>query len=201
MRNFVVMNGEQSSSATLRAVTVYCASSPEAPAAMTEAAYSLGCMAAERAVATVTGAGATGLMAAVIDGTLDAAGRSIGVIPRFMVERGWTNPRLTDLRVTPDMHTRKQLLASLSMGAIALPGGPGTIEELMELMTWRQLGLHSGPLVICNLGGYYNPLLAQMETAEACRLMRSSGPSGSALYDVASTVAEALDIIFPADHA
>lgn len=199
MRNFAPMNGESRTQTGLRAVTVYCASSPDAPAAMKEAAYALGRLAAMRSVTTVTGAGISGLMAEVIAGSLDAGGRSIGVIPEFMTDRGWLNPRLTDVRVTPDMHTRKQLLASLSAGAIALPGGPGTIEELMELMTWRQLGLHTGPLVICNIGGYYDPLLAQLQAAADSSLMRRS--ANDMLYAVAATPAEALDIIFPADNA
>lgn len=182
----------------MRAMTVYCASSNDAPASFKEAAYRLGALAARRSVATVTGAGATGLMAEVIAGTLDAGGVSVGVIPQFMVDRGWANPRLRDLRVTPDMHTRKQLLASLSQGAVALPGGPGTLEELMELMTWRQLGLHSGQLVICNIDGYYDPLIAQLESARRCGLMRAGGGE---LYKVASTPDEAIDLIFPVDYA
>ena len=199
MRNFAVMNTEQT--IPMRAVTVYCASSPDGPAPFMEAAYRLGRIAAERSVATVTGAGATGLMAEVIAGTLDGGGRSVGVIPQFMIDRGWANDRLTEIRVTSDMHSRKQLLASLSQGAIALPGGPGTIEELMELMTWRQLGLHRGPLVVCNINGYYAPLLAQLEAATECQLMRASGVSGEGLYAVASTVDEAIDMIYPTDYA
>jgi hypothetical protein len=164
---------------------------------MMDAAYTLGQLAASRSITTVTGAGATGLMSRVIDGTLDGGGHSIGIIPGFMVERGWANSRLTDMRITTDMHSRKQLLASISSGAIALPGGPGTIEELMELMTWRQLGIHTGPLVICNIDGYYDDLLAQLQKAEDSLLMRRNCPTGVTLFDVASTPAEALDIIFP----
>ncbi len=201
MRNFAPMNGEQPSPTLSRAVTVYCASSPDAPAAMMQAAYRLGQEAARRSITTITGAGATGLMSAVIDGTLDGGGRSIGVIPEFMTERGWANRRLSDVRITPDMHTRKQLLASLGDGAIALPGGPGTIEELMELMTWRQLGIHTGSLVICNTDGYYDQLLGQLEAAARCNLMRPTGLTGAALYTVARTPEESLDIIFPSDNA
>lgn len=199
MRNFAVMNTDQS--IPMRAVTVYCASSPDAPVPFMEAAYRLGRIAAERSVVTVTGAGATGLMAEVIAGSLDGGGRSVGVIPQFMVDRGWANGRLTELRVTADMHSRKRLMASLSQGAIALPGGPGTIEELMELMTWRQLGLHRGPVVICNIVDYYAPLLVQLGAAVENRLMRMSAVSGDSLYAVASTVDEAIDMIYPADYA
>lgn len=195
------MKDEHASTTPSKAVTVYCASSANAPKSMLDAAYRLGQLAAANGIATVTGAGATGLMAAVIDGTLDANGCSIGVIPQFMIDRGWCNQRLTDLRITTDMHSRKQLLASLSSGAIALPGGPGTIEELMELMTWRQLGLHSGRLVICNLGGYYDPLLSQLQQAEEHNLMRQTTTTGIDIYNVATTVEQALDIIFRHNNA
>lgn len=176
------------------AVTIYCASSPEAPARFTEAAEQLGRLCAEAGLATVTGAGSQGLMGAVVRGTLEAGGRAIGVIPQFMVERGWQNPHMTELHITDSMHSRKQLLAQLGCGAIALPGGLGTMDELMDLLTWCQLGLYDNPVVILNIDGFWNRLLDQMRHADECSMMRHSGMN-TQLWHVAETPAEALDII------
>ena len=90
----------------------------------------------------ITGGGVQGLMRAVEDGALEANGIVTGVIPRFMMEQGWNHPALTNMHVTPDMHTRKKLMAELSDAVIALPGGCGTMEELCEIITWKQLGLY-----------------------------------------------------------
>ncbi|MDE7388249.1 MAG: TIGR00730 family Rossman fold protein, partial [Muribaculaceae bacterium] len=156
------------------AVTVYCASSPSAPLRFTSAAYELGRLCALRGLATVTGAGSNGLMGAVVRGTLDGGGRAIGVIPRFLVELGWANPSMTELHVTDTMHTRKQMLADLGCGAIALPGGLGTMDELMDLLTQCQLGLYGGPVVILNIDGFWDSLLQQLRHADACDMMRHS---------------------------
>lgn len=176
------------------AVTVYCASSPQAPAHFVELAREVGRLAAEASLATVTGAGADGLMGAVVDGTLQAGGCAIGVIPQFMVDRGWQNPRMSRCHITPDMATRKALLASLGCGAIALPGGIGTLDELMDLLTRCQLGLYHHPVVILNHSGFYDSLLQQFAHADACGMMRHTGLPGQ-LWQVASTAREAIDII------
>lgn len=175
-------------------VTVYCASSPDAPKEFIDAAYELGRIAAERGWATVTGAGTLGLMGAVVDGTLAASGRAIGVIPRFMVDRGWANPRMSELKIVDTMAQRKQLLAELGCGAIALPGGIGTLDELMDLLTQCQLGLYTHPVVILNINGFYDNLLAHLRHADECSMMRHFGLPGN-LWRVATTPAEALDII------
>ncbi|MDE7143805.1 MAG: TIGR00730 family Rossman fold protein, partial [Muribaculaceae bacterium] len=109
-----------------KAVTIYCASSPDAPARFIEAAEELGRLCAGAGFATVTGAGSNGLMGAVVKGTLEAGGHAVGVIPQFMVDRGWANPDMSEIHVTDGMHTRKRMLADLGCGAIALPGGIGT---------------------------------------------------------------------------
>lgn len=178
-----------------KSVTIYCASSPDAPRQFLDAARQLGRLCAEAGLATVTGAGATGLMGAVVDGTLSVAGgEAIGVIPRFMVERGWQNPRMTRCHVTDSMHSRKSLLASLGKGAIALPGGLGTLDELMDLLTLCQLGLYSHPVVILNIDGFYDSLLSQFAHADACSMMRHMGMPGN-LWTEARTPAEAVEII------
>lgn len=176
-------------------VTIYCASSPEAPKEFIDAAYELGQLCAQAGFATVTGAGATGLMGAVVDGTLSVSGgEAIGVIPQFMVDRGWQNPRMTECFVTPDMHARKSLLASLGQGAIALPGGIGTLDELMDLLTACQLGLYHHPVVILNINGYYDNLLRQFAHADSCSMMRHMGLPGN-LWLEARTPAEAVELI------
>lgn len=176
------------------AVTIYCASSPEAPARFIEAAEELGRLCAGAGLATVTGAGSNGLMGAVVRGTLAAGGKAIGVIPRFMVERGWANPHMTELHVTDDMHARKRLLAEMGIGAIALPGGIGTMDELMDLLTARQLGLHDAPVVILDIDGFWSGLLEQLAHADSIGMMRHSGMNES-LWEVAHTPAEAIETI------
>ncbi len=103
----------------------------------------------------VCGAGRTGLMGALTDAGMAAGGRVVGVIPQFMVDRGWCHAGLSETIVTADMHERKQTMARLADAAIALPGGVGTLEELLEIITWKQLGLFDGPIIIVNTSGYY----------------------------------------------
>lgn len=178
-----------------KAITIYCASSPEAPQQFLNAAYELGRLCAEAGAATVTGAGMTGLMGEVVRGTLSVPeAEAIGVIPQFMVDRGWANPAMTELYVTDSMHSRKQKLAELGCGAIALPGGLGTLDELMDLLTQCQLGMYSNPVVILNIDGFYDNLLAQLAHADACSMMRHMGLPGD-LWHVATTPAEAVNLI------
>lgn len=178
----------------MNSVTIFCASSPDAPQTFLDAAYETGRLCALSGIATVTGAGSLGLMGEVVRGTLDGGGRAIGVIPRFMVERGWANPHMSELHVTDDMHSRKRLLFDLGQGAIALPGGLGTMDELMDLLTHCQLGLYHGPVVMVNTDGFYDGLLRQFAHAEDSRLMRHLGLPGQ-LWRVASTPLEAIDML------
>lgn len=179
----------------MSAVTIYCASSPNAPAEFVEAAFEVGRLCARAGLATVTGAGATGLMGAVVSGTLsEEGGRAIGVIPRFMVERGWMNPQMSECHITDDMHSRKALLVSLGSGAIALPGGIGTLDELLDLLTLCQLGLYDHPVVILNMNDFYSGLLRQFEHAESCSMMRHISSMGK-LWHEATTPTAAVDII------
>ena len=99
-------------------------------------------------------------MGAVSDAAMQSGGRAVGVIPEFMIEMGWHHAGLSELRVVPDMHTRKKLMSELSDAVVALPGGIGTLEELLEILTWKQLGLFNKFIVILNVNGYYYALLA-----------------------------------------
>jgi hypothetical protein len=184
---------------TVKGITVYCASSQWLAAPYVEAATALGAAVARRQVPLITGAGRMGLMGAVNDGAIAAGGTTIGVIPRFMVERGWHHLGLSRLEITPDMHARKEMMASLAAGVIALPGGFGTLEELLEIITWRQLGLYEGNIVILNVKGYYDNLLAMIGHAVDQRVIPADHPA--TLFGVATTPDEAVAMaLAPAGH-
>lgn len=174
-------------------ITVYCASSPDAPEVFLRAARDLGLELARAGFGTVTGAGRTGLMGQVVSGTLAGGAPAVGVIPQFMVDRGWANPSMSELHVTADMYERKRLLAQLGCGAVALPGGLGTLDELMDLLTQCQLGLYHNPVVILNVDGFYDNLLAQLTHADTCSMMRHFDLPGN-LWQVAETPARAAKI-------
>ena len=175
-----------------KTICVYCASSSRVDSLYFEAATRLGSLIAQKGMTLVTGGGCQGLMCAVEDGALENGGKAIGVIPRFMVDCGWQHTGLTELRITADMHERKKMMADLADAVIALPGGCGTMEELMEIITWKQLGLYLNPIIILNTGGYYTPLIEQLERAVETNFM---GEIHSKIWSVASTPEEALDII------
>lgn len=173
-------------------ICVYCASSNKVADIYCNTAYELGALLAKEGITVVTGAGGIGLMRKVEDGALENGGKAIGVIPKFMVEHGWHHTGLTELHITDSMHERKQTMANLSDAVIALPGGCGTIEELSEIITWKQLGLYFNPIVILNINGYYNHFISQLEQAIDEHFM---GEIHGKIWSVATTPAEALDII------
>lgn len=172
-------------------ITVYAASSGQAPAAFIEAATRLGQEIAHRGHTLVNGAGRTGLMAASAEGCMQAGGQAIGIIPQFMIDQNWQHKGMTRLVITPDMHRRKQEMAEMSDACVALPGGVGTLEELLEIITWKQLGLYLRPIVILNVNGYYDALLHQMEAALDAQFMR---PMHRGLWQVAHTPEEAVHL-------
>lgn len=173
-------------------VTVYCASSADIAPIYIESARALGRALAQRGIRIITGAGQTGLMGAVADGALAAGGHVKGIIPQFMVERGWAHRALTELMVVPDMHTRKKTMAAEAAACIALPGGIGTFEELLEIITWRQLGLYGGKVIIYNMEDYYGPLISMLAKAQQQGFMR---PGSEVLYTVAGSLQEVLENI------
>ena len=173
-------------------VCVFCASSANIDERYLEAARELGRLLAEGGWRCVNGGGAVGLMGAVTDGALDADGEVTGVIPKFMVDNGWCYDRLEDVIVTADMHQRKQMMSEMADAVIALPGGVGTLEELLETLTWRQLGLVKVPVIILNTLGYYDGLLAMLHHAIDEGFMKSSH---AALWQVATTPAEAIALL------
>ena len=171
--------------------TVYSASSGQVPAVYLEAARTLGRLIASGNHTLVNGAGRTGLMGACTDACLAAGGKAIGVIPQFMIDQGWQHRDMTELIITPDMHRRKELMAEKSDACIALAGGVGTLEELLEIITWKQLGLYLKPIIILNTNGYYDALLAQLQRAADECFMR---PQHTAIWSVAATPEEAIQL-------
>ena len=156
----------------IKNICVYSASSTKIDPIYFEAAEELGKILAQKHINLINGAGCLGLMCRISDAALAAGGTVTGVIPRFMVEQGWHHKGLTRLIETESMHERKQLMADLSDGVIALPGGCGTLEELLEIITWKQLGLYLKPIVILNTNGFYNPLLEMFQQAISQNFMR-----------------------------
>ncbi len=173
-------------------VCVFCASSANIDERYLADARELGNLLAQGGWRCVNGGGAVGLMGAVTDGTLDAGGEVTGVIPKFMVDNGWCYDRLMDVVVTADMHQRKQMMSNMADAVIALPGGVGTLEELLETLTWRQLGLVKVPIIILNTLGYYDPLLAMLRHAIDEGFMK---PSHGQLWQVAATPADAVALL------
>jgi uncharacterized protein (TIGR00730 family) len=157
----------------VKRVLVFCGSSPGLRPEYVEAATLLGRLLASRDLELVYGGASVGLMGAVADGVLEAGGSAIGVIPNRLVESEIAHAGLTKLHVVETMHDRKALMAELSDAVIALPGGTGTLDELFELFTWSQLGLHRKPLSVLDVAGYWQPLLAFLQHAVQERFLRA----------------------------
>lgn len=148
-----------------KGITVYCGSSAGKNPAFAEAAAAVGHEIALSGLPLIYGGGHMGMMGALGRAVLENGGHTIAVIPQFMVERGWNDSDATETIVTDSMHSRKFTMARKARGVIALPGGIGTWEELSEIITWRQLGLYKGNIVLLNIAGYYDPWLAQFDQA------------------------------------
>ena len=146
-------------------ICVYAGSNPGANEAYAEAARELARLLAERGIGVVYGGGRVGLMGILADSALAAGGEVIGVIPQDLVDREVGHDGLTELRIVASMHERKALMAELSDGFVALPGGIGTLEELIEIYTWSQLGLHDKPMGVLNVLGYYDGLATLLDHA------------------------------------
>ena len=144
----------------IKTVCVYCGSGPGTNPRFVEAATALGKSFAENGISLVYGGGSVGLMGAVAKSVRDHGGAVIGIIPDFLVSRENAMARGQELIVTPDMHERKRLMFERSDAFVALPGGVGTLEELVEQLTWQQLGRHSKPVLLANIDGFWEPLLA-----------------------------------------
>ena len=154
-----------------RTVCVYCASSRTSHPDYRAAAWRLGEVLAGAGIAIVYGGGAAGSMGALADGALACGGRVTGILPRFMADLEWGHRGLSELELVEDMRVRKHLMLTRSDAAIALPGGSGTLEELLEAITLKRLGLYLNPIVLVNTRGFFAPLLALLGAAVAERFM------------------------------
>jgi uncharacterized protein (TIGR00730 family) len=158
----------------IKTVCVYCGSGPGTNPRFVEAARAFGKILAENGVRLVYGGGSIGLMGAVATSVLDHGGTVTGIIPDFLTIRENALRRVQEMIVTPDMHERKRLMFEHSDAFVALPGGVGTLEELVEQLTWQQLGRHSKPVLIANIEGFWEPLLALLTHMRATQFIRPS---------------------------
>jgi uncharacterized protein (TIGR00730 family) len=160
----------------IKTVCVYCGSGPGSNPRFVEAAIALGKTFADNRIRLVYGGGSVGLMGAVAKSTLDDGGLVTGIIPDFLKSREQALTRVQEMIVTPDMHERKRLMFEHSDAFVALPGGIGTLEELVEQMTWQQLGRHTKPVLLANIDGFWEPLIALLAHMRETEFIRPSLP-------------------------
>lgn len=176
----------------IKNLTVYAASSMQVSEEYINAARQLGRILAENDIRLIYGAGKVGLMGAIAQGVLENGGKVTGVIPEFMVEQGWAHDGLDELIVTRSMHERKALICERADAMLALPGGIGTFEELLECLTWKQLGLHTKPIVLLNTNGFYDNLLKCLDQMVEEKFLRDIYHN---MYRIASTPEQVLSAI------
>jgi uncharacterized protein (TIGR00730 family) len=174
----------------MRRVCVYAGSNPGTHPAYADAARALAATLAEREIGLVYGGGRVGLMGVLADTMLEAGGETIGVMPQALIDREIGHRGLTELRVVDSMHERKAQMAELSDAFVAVPGGIGTLEELIEVYTWSQLGIHSKACGVLNVRGYYDHLAAFLDHAVDEAFLRKEH---RAVLSVAADPAELLD--------
>ncbi len=177
----------------IKTVSVYCASSSQVDQAYFEAAAKLGALLAKNGVTLVYGGGAVGLMGAICDAVKAQGGKAIGVIPRFMVEKGWLRPGLDEVIEVETMAERKRIMAEISDASIALPGGVGTFDELMDIVALKKLGLYLKPVVVMNTRDYYQPLAELLEKSVSERFQ---GEKFRYVWKMVNTPEEAVETIF-----
>jgi len=157
----------------IRTVCVYCGSGPGTNPHFIEGAVTFGKILAENGIRLVYGGGSLGMMGAVATSVLDHGGTVTGIIPDFLTLRENALTRVQEMVVTPDMHERKRLMFERSDAFVALPGGVGTLEELVEQLTWKQLGRHEKPVLLANIDGFWEPLFALLAHMRATQFIRS----------------------------
>jgi len=175
-----------------KSVCVFCGSAPGVRPAYAAAARELGEALARAGISVVYGGGCLGLMCIVADAALEAGGNVIGVIPRMLIDRELAHPNLTRQHVVNTMHERKTLMAELSDAFVGLPGGMGTFDELVEIVTWAQLGLHAKPVILANIENYFAPLYGMLDNAVAEGFVT---PKSRAYWRNAQSVSEVMQIL------
>lgn len=173
-------------------ICVYCGASAAREPAVEAEIRKFGREIAKRGIALVYGGSSLGLMGALADEVLAAGGKVIGVIPKTLVGREAAHKGLTELKVVSTMHEREQVMSDLGDAFVAFPGGFGTLVEVIEMITWKQLGIHGKPIVIANIGGYFDALLQQFETAIQHRFAR---PEDRILWAVAESTKAILTLL------
>jgi len=156
----------------MKSLCVYCASSTQVDNVYFDAAEKLGKLLVHNDFQLIYGGGKMGLMNAVANAVLQSGGEVTGVMPQFMLDEGWHNPNVK-LLITKDMHERKMTMSQLADAVVALPGGCGTLDELFEIITWKQLGLFTKPIVILNINNYYDDLLKFLHKAADEKFLRT----------------------------
>jgi len=176
----------------ISSVTVYCSSSNLAPRNYFNAAADLGLEFAKRGIGLVFGGGRVGLMGCIADAVMENGGTVKGIIPRFLEEREVAHYGLSELHVVETMHERKMKLAEWGDAYLVLPGGFGTLDELIEVITWKHLGHHHKPIILLNLNGFWNQLLLFFDRIAAENMVNEEQGS---YYSVCNTTQEVLDIL------
>jgi len=176
----------------LKRICVYCSSASAREEAVEKELRSFGREIARRGIDLVYGGSSRGLMGALADEVLSAGGKVIGVIPKALEGREAAHRNLSELKVVSTMHEREQLMFELADAFVAFPGGFGTLEEIIEMLTWKQLGIHGKPIVIANIGGYFNPLLQQFDLAISKKYVR---PEDRILFAVAENTEAILTLL------
>ena len=176
----------------IRSLCVYCGSSSGDDPAFTEAARVLARACVQREIRVIYGGAHVGLMGTLADTVLEHGGTVIGVMPQGLIDREIGHTGLTELHIVGSMHERKALMADLADSFVALPGGVGTLEELIETYTWRQLGIHAKPLGLLNVAGYYDALLAFLDHAVERRLLRAEQRAALVVETEPEALVEAL---------
>ena len=176
----------------LRRVCVYCSSSSALEKTVENEIRIFGREIARKGIGLVYGGSSRGLMGALADEVLAAGGKVIGVIPKALEAREAAHRGLTELKIVGTMHEREQMLFDLADAFVAFPGGFGTLEEIIEMLTWKQLGIHGKPVVFANIGGYFDPLLAQFDLAIRQKYAR---PGDRILYAVAANSQAILTVL------
>ena len=182
----------------IRALCVFCGSSTPPDPVYRQAARSLGELVASSGIDLVYGGGQVGLMGDLADAALAARGRVIGVVPTGLFSLEVAHSGLTELHEVASMHARKQLMYDLSDAFVALPGGLGTLEELAEVATWSQLGLHAKPVVLLDVDGFWEPLVAQLDRMVSAGLLK---PVNRELVGLTRSAEEALSVLASAEPA
>jgi uncharacterized protein (TIGR00730 family) len=173
----------------IRSICVYCGSGPGADPAFVAAARAFGTILAQNKVRLIYGGGAIGLMGEIASAVLDHGGEVTGIIPEFLKEREIALKRVQELVVTPNLHQRKQIMFERADAFVALPGGIGTLEELVEQLTWAQLGRHKKPILLANINGFWDPLRTLLDHMTSLKFIR---PGLSVRYIVVDRVEDIL---------